>query len=127
MHTRSVVISIRVPSTLLPSSHVCVLSVGVVCGRTLGLFSLPIRYVYRQVPFFRTPMGEMGFWGGRTLPQICAQITSLKPDYWVAHADECATLYHEKEEGFVALCSFVVFACIFYCAFKTSLNHIASY
>jgi hypothetical protein len=93
---------------------------------TWGVFSAPIRTMYRHGPGFSTPMGELGFWGGKKLSDICATITSLEAPYWNEHVPDCHNIYHAKEEGFVSLMAAITIAFIAFVSYKCIMLYLKS-
>ena len=91
---------------------------------TWGIFSAPLRTLYRHGPGFSTPVGELGFWGGKKLPDICAQVTSLEAHYWKEHVSDCHNIYRAKEEGFVSLIALGTVAFMCFVAYKLVMLYL---
>lgn len=65
-------------------------------------------HIYRNGPNFRLLQMEFGFWSGRQLVDICAQLTGQSAEFWLRNMNECQSLFAQKEESFVVLIEITV-------------------
>lgn len=59
-------------------------------------------------------MGNFGFWGGQTLHDICAQITSVSSDFWIKHPDECLVTISKSFYSLLILFESVLYVVFIY-------------
>jgi hypothetical protein len=84
------------------------------------VLTYPLHYTYVNGP----PLGSYGFWGGAPQHQICASLTSIYPEHWLEHRDECDDLITRRVHGIVALVVLVFYVgtwTMLYCRCMTRL------
>jgi hypothetical protein len=88
-------------------------TVGSMCG------FLYFNYFVRQLAsvYFLTPVlvGEIGGWGGKTLPQICGDLTKVEASFWEEHVSQCSELVEKRFIGILALVETIL---IIFCAYR---------
>lgn len=58
--------------------------------------------------------GNWGFWGGQTLHDICAQITSVSSDFWIKHPDECLVVISKSFYSLLILFESILYVVFIY-------------
>ena len=66
------------------------------------LVEYPLMLIYLHGPAF----GVIGFWQGKTMPDICSSVTAVDAAHWEINKQMCADLIRRKLNGFI------VFVCI---------------
>jgi len=87
---------------------------------TTYLFTTPLKHLYRNGPAFRTPFGDLGFWGGKDISVACAfwsgsdevKAAGLwrKPEL----TEVCQTLFDDKADQFAQCCTYMLYCWVFY-------------
>lgn len=81
---------------------------GVFAQWTAGAVLLkPLAWLYLEGP------RAWGFWGGATFPDICAQLTNTRAQFWEQSADasaECVSIVQRHYWSYVVLVSSVSYA-----------------
>jgi hypothetical protein len=81
---------------------------GVFGQWTVGAVLLkPLAWLYLDGP------RAWGFWGGATLPDICAQLTNTRSEFWNSNAatlDECTDIVERHYWSYVVLVSSAAYA-----------------
>ncbi len=67
--------------------------------------------------FFGPRIGSYGFWQGRELHDICAEMTGIPADHWRANRSTCESLIANRFEAYVVvitvLAYFILLRCLY--------------
>lgn len=67
-------------------------------------FRSPLHYVYLHGPRLRSSIGivqfDLGFWGGLSHAELCAEVTHTSPRVWVSATSECEKLIESRFHSF---------------------------
>ena len=56
---------------------------------------------------------QLGFWGGKSLPDMCAEISQAKASFWISNPEECTDLVQHKVGSFLVLTeTLIYFGCL---------------
>jgi hypothetical protein len=80
---------------------------------------LPLEVLYRSAP------SSVGGWDGRSDAEVCAALTGVKVDFWVANQSECARLVtqHFDARYTVVLCVIYFYVAFFFVRALLRLVH----
>jgi hypothetical protein len=66
--------------------------------------------------------GTLGFWGGKPMHDICAQLTSLSSDFWLKHPEQCVEVVSKTFYSLIILVETVVYVVFLLWVCKKMLN-----
>lgn len=80
----------------------------------------PLRTLYLNGPQM------FGFWNGRTMLQICAELTNQPELFWQSHESECASIVGKKFQTTLVTTQVLVYFAILWCGAHILHAHITS-
>jgi hypothetical protein len=99
-----------------------------IIGSFLGF--MYYNYFVRQIAklYFLTPVltGELGGWGGKSLPEICAQLTQVGQPFWEKNVQECSNLVERRFLGVLGLVEGILILFVLYRMINGVLAFIGS-
>ena len=80
----------------------------------------PYERLYRMGPGF----GNFGFWGGRSVTDICALMTGVGIEHWQRNTEDCEDLVHRQCRSHAVLLETVVYYWLLATSFLWSLRFL---
>lgn len=84
------------------------------------LFVEPLKKIYLYGPSWN----QVGFWAGKSVSQICAQITNHPDQFWAQHIIECDNMIDNKFASFLYTTESVLQLWCLYYSIKLSIESI---